>query len=57
MLLQHYQTLPVISFCRILAREGDIFVKILDIFEFFATWWFEVAWFSQFVVLQINCDV
>jgi len=26
----------------------------MDIFEFFAPWWSEVAWFSQFVVLQIN---
>jgi len=32
--LQHYHTLPVISFCRIQACEGTIFVKILDIFEF-----------------------
>jgi len=54
MLLQHYHTLPVIQFCRILAREGAIFVKILDIFEFFASWWSEVTWFGQFVVLQIN---
>jgi len=27
---------------------------MLDIFEFFASWWSEVAWFGQFVVLQIN---
>jgi len=33
------------------------FWKILDIFKFFASWWSEVAWFSQFVVLQINYDV
>jgi len=32
MLLQHYHTLPVIQFCRILACEGAIFVQILDIF-------------------------
>jgi len=57
MLLQHYHTLPVIQFFRILAREGAIFVKILNIFEFFASWWYEVAWFGQFVVLQINYDV
>jgi len=23
---------------------------MLNIFEFFASWWFEVAWFGQFVV-------
>jgi len=33
--LQHYHTLPVIQFCRILAREGAIFEQILKIFEFF----------------------
>jgi len=49
MLLQHYHTLPVIQICHILAREEAIFVKILDIFEFFASWWSEVAWFGQFV--------
>jgi len=35
---KHYHTLPVIQFCRILAREGAIFVQIMDIFEFFAFW-------------------
>jgi len=38
MLLQHYHTLPVIQFYRILARERTIFVKILNIFEFFVSW-------------------
>jgi len=33
------------------------FVKNLDIFEFFASWWSEVTCFDQFVVLQINYDV
>jgi len=56
MLLQHDHTFPVIQFCCILARRGAIFVQILDNFEFFASWWFEVAWFGQFVVLQINYD-
>jgi len=51
MLLQHYHTLPVILFDRILARERAIFVKTLDIFEFFASWWSEVAWFDQLGVL------
>jgi len=45
------------NFFRILAREGAIFVQILDIFEFFASWWSNVAWFGQFVVLQINYDI
>jgi len=32
--------------------EKELFlVKILDIFEFFASWWSKVAWFGQFVVL------
>jgi len=57
MLLQHYHTIPVIQFCRILNREGAIFVQILDILVFHASWWSEVAWFGQFVVLQINYDV
>jgi len=30
---------------------------MLDIFEFFASWWSEIAWYGQFVVLQINYDV
>jgi len=34
MLLQHYHTVPVILFCRILTRKGAIFVKLLDIFNF-----------------------
>jgi len=37
MLLQHHHTITVIQFCHILACEGSIFVKILDIFEFFAS--------------------
>jgi len=38
-------------------RERAIFVNILDTFEFFVSCWSEVAWFGQFVVLQINYDV
>jgi len=34
-LQQRYHTLPVIEFCRILAREGIIFVTISDSFDFF----------------------
>jgi len=49
MLLQYYH----IILQRILPREGAIFVKILDIFEFFVSWWPEVAWFRQFLILQI----
>jgi len=45
MLLQHYHFLPV------------IFVKTLDIFEFFASWWSKVAWFGQLGILIINYDV
>jgi len=33
------------------------FVKILDTFEYFASWWSEVTCFVQFVVLQINYEV
>jgi len=57
MLLQHYHSLPFMLFCHILTRKGAIFVKILDIFEFFASYWSEVAWFDQVVVLQIDYDV
>jgi len=40
-----------------LARGGAIFVSVMDIFKFFASLWSEVAWFGQFVVLQINYGV
>jgi len=43
MLLQQYHTLPVIQFCRILACDGAIFVKILDIFDYFASLCSKVA--------------
>jgi len=34
------------------------FCKNIEYFWiFFASWWSKVAWFGQFVVLQINCDI
>jgi len=55
MLLKHYHTLPVIQFCRIIAREETIFVKIFDIFEFFAFWWSKLSnlanlWFYKLIM-------
>jgi len=57
LLLQHYHTLPVIYFCHILAREGTIFVKILDIFEFFCVFMIRSYVLRPISGLTTNYDV
>jgi len=48
---------PIYLILSLLAREGAIFVKIFRYFYILASWWSEVVWFGQFVILQINYDV
>jgi len=48
MLLQHYHILPVIQFCRILAREGAILVKNIGYF-----WIFCILMIRNYVIWPI----